>query len=412
VRPYRFALPRALAALALLCCACAAAARPATWTAGQPGGTLEVALVTVGPGEVYWQRFGHNAIRVRDTASGAEVLYNYGIFDFAEEDFLLKFIRGEMTYEIAARRPEDDLSQYRAERRRVTEQVLNLAPAQRLELARFLAWNARPENREYRYDYFAANCSTRVRDALDAALGGALRAVTDGRSRGYTLRLHAQRLTSPDLAVYLGVHAGLGPATDQPIDFWDEMFVPMEVEKHVRAVRVRDDAGAEVPLVAVERVLMEGRVPEPAQPPAWLWRFLAIGLALAALLHWLGRGEGARRRAFGAVAAVLWLVAGCGGLLLLFLWFGTAHAAAWHNHNIALFNPLCLVLLPAAWRALRGRAPASRATGWLAAAIAGIAFAAWLSLVLPGARQDTLDWIALWLPVHFAAWRVLRARDS
>lgn len=410
--PAASAILRALAALALWCCASLAAATPAARWNPQPGDSLAVSLVTVGPGEVYWQRFGHNAIRVRDTASGAEVLYNYGIFDFAEEDFFAKFIRGEMTYEIAARRPEDDLSQYRAEGRRVTEQALNLAPAQRLELARFLAWNARPENRKYRYDYFTANCSTKVRDALDAALGGALRAATDGRSRGYTLRMHAQRLTSPDLPVYLGVHAGLGPSTDQPVDFWDEMFVPMEVERHVRAVRVRDDAGTELPLVAAETVLMEGTVAEPAQPPAWFWRFLAVGLALGVLLHWLGRGHGARRRAFGALAGTLWLLGGLGGLLLLFLWFGTAHQAAWHNHNVALFNPLCLGLLPAAWRALRGRAPASRASGWLAAAIAAIAFTAWLSLVLPGARQDLMDWIALWLPLHVAAWRTLRGAGA
>jgi hypothetical protein len=402
------AIVRALCALALLCAATALPARAAQWNPGQPGESLAVSLVTVGPGEVYWQRFGHNAIRVRDTASGAEVLYNYGIFDFAEEDFFLKFIRGEMTYEIAARRPADDLDQYRAEGRRVIEQALNLSPPQRLELARFLAWNARPENRKYRYDYFSANCSTKVRDALDAAMGGALRAATDGRSRGYTLRMHALRLTSPDLPVYLGVHAGLGPATDEPVDFWDEMFVPMEVARHVREVRVRDDAGAEAPLVAAETVLMEGQVPEPAEPPAWIWRFLALGLLLAALLRWLGRGEGARRRGFGALAGALWLLSGVGGLLLLFLWFGTAHEAAWRNENIALFNPVCLLLLPAAWRALRGREPASNAGAWLAAGIAVIAFLAWFSLVLPGYRQDTLDWIALWLPVHFAAWRVLR----
>jgi hypothetical protein len=399
---------RWLGALILLLGAAGADARPATWTPGQPGESLEVSLVTVGPGEVYWQRFGHNALRVRDAASGAEALYNYGIFDFAEENFFLRFLRGEMTYELAARRPADDLGQYRAEGRQVIEQALNLSPTQRLELARYLAWNTRPENRKYRYDYFLANCSTKVRDALDAALGGALRASTDGRSRGYTLRMHALRLTSPDLPVYLGVHAGLGPTTDQPVDFWDEMFVPMEVARHVRDVRVRDDADAEVPLVAAEAVLLKGRVPEPAAPPGWIWRFLALGLALAAVLRWLARGNGARRRGFGALAGVLWLLCGIGGLLLLFLWFGTAHHATWRNANLALFNPLCLALLPAAWRALRGRAPASRAATWIAAAVASTAFLAWLWLVLPGHRQDTLDWIALWLPVHFAAWRALR----
>jgi hypothetical protein len=404
-------LRRALAALVLLC-ASAAFAQPAHWNPGQPGEALEVSLITVGPGEVYWQRFGHNAIRVRDRASGREVLYNYGIFDFAEEDFFGRFIRGEMDYEIAARRPEDDLEQYRAEGRRVVEQALNLSPPQRLELARFLAWNARPENRKYRYDYFRANCSTKVRDALDAALGGALRATTDGRSRGYTLRMHARRLTAPDLPVYLGVHAGLGPLTDQPVDFWDEMFVPMEVERHLRDVRVRDDSGAMVPLVAAETELLPDRVGEPDAPPDWFWRFLAIGLLLGALLAWLGRGAGARRRGFGALAGGLWLLAGLGGVVLALLWFATAHESAWRNGNLALFNPLCLALLPAAWRALRGRVPQGPASAVIAATITALAFGAWLWLVLPGPRQDLIDWVALWLPVHAAAWWVLRRPAS
>lgn len=402
---------RALAALALLACA-GAGAQPAQWNPGQPGESLQVSLVTVGPGAVYWQRFGHNAIRVRDTARGTEVLYNYGIFDFSEADFFLRFIRGEMTYRMAARRPADDLAEYRAEDRRVVEQVLQLSPPQRLALVRFLAWNARPENAAYRYDYFRANCSTKVRNALDDALGGALRAASDGRSRGWTQRMHARRLTAPDLLVYLGVHVGLGPSTDRPIDFWDEMFVPMELERHVRELRVRDDAGADVPLVGDERVLIEGSIAEPAAPPSWRWAFLATGLALAGLLAWTGRGTAARRRAFGALAGALWLLAGLGGLVLCGLWFGTAHDAAWRNHNLALFNPLCLLLLPAAVRALRDREPRGRFAGGIALLVLAASVLAWVGLALPGPRQDLMDWVALWLPVHLMGWRLLRASPA
>jgi hypothetical protein len=42
-------------------------------------------------------------------------------------------------------------------------------------LANSLRENARPENREYLYDYFRDNCSTRVRDAVDRAVGGRVR---------------------------------------------------------------------------------------------------------------------------------------------------------------------------------------------------------------------------------------------
>jgi hypothetical protein len=382
-----------------------ARAEPGSWPTDAPGASLEVALVTVGPGRIYWQRFGHNAILVRDRADGSERLYNYGLFDFAEEDFLVNFARGHMTYAMAGGPPGPELAAYRDEGREITVQVLNLAPAERLALRDFLEWNRRPENAKYRYDYFRSNCSTKVRDAIDEAIGGALRAATDNRSRGYTLRMHAQRLAAPDLRIALGIHAGLGAATDLPVSFWDEMFVPMEVMRHVRTVTVTDGSGRSVPLVAEERRLAEADFAQPGElPPSWLWPMLGVGLGLALLLH---MGLRARRAALripaAAALAVLWAIAGVGGMVLVLLMTATEHTAAWHNRNVLLFNPLCLALLPAAWGLARGRAVWPRASLFLARGVLVGAMLAWLWLVLPGPQQAMLDWIALWLPVHAAA---------
>ena len=57
--------------------------RPVTLTTDQPSAP-KVALVTFGPGRVYWERFGHNAIVVDDPAAGGRISYNYGVFDFQE----------------------------------------------------------------------------------------------------------------------------------------------------------------------------------------------------------------------------------------------------------------------------------------------------------------------------------------
>ena len=46
----------------------------------------------------YWERFGHDAIELRDTASGEAINFNYGVFDFSEKNFLLNFARGRMHY--------------------------------------------------------------------------------------------------------------------------------------------------------------------------------------------------------------------------------------------------------------------------------------------------------------------------
>src|SRR3546814_10904507 len=85
-----------------------------------------------------------------------------------------------------------------------------------------LAENAKPENARYGYDYFTDNCATRVRDAIDTALGGSLKSQIEGRSHGTTYRSESVRLASPAPWMWLGFDIGLGPAADQPLSVRSE----------------------------------------------------------------------------------------------------------------------------------------------------------------------------------------------
>ncbi len=363
----------------------------------------EVSLLTIGPGELFFERFGHNAIVVREAGRPA-VVYNYGIFDFAQEDFLLNFARGRMVYRVIEGPLADDLDMYRAQGRSIVEQALDIDAARARELVDFLAWNVLPENTQYRYDYFEANCSTRVRDALDRALGGALRAHGEGRSRGYTWRLDALRLMAAEPWLMLGIDLGLGPYADQRIDYWQESFVP-ETLSRVAAEATRADAsGAHVPVVGATTVLAPGLVEEPPLlPPDLRWPFLVLGLAIGAVLHRLALdARSSRRLPLAGFALAFELFCGLGGLLLLFLWFGTEHRAAWRNENLLLLNPLCLALLPAWWGIARGRLrPRPLATA-IAALVALLAAFALFSKILPWFAQANLHWIVLLLPIHLA----------
>src|ERR1700748_1654673 len=77
-----------------------------------PGEDLEVSLVTYGPGAIYWERFGHNAIRIRDPVSGESVDFNYGVFDFEDRTFLWNFARGHMRYMIDAEYSDVNQQEY------------------------------------------------------------------------------------------------------------------------------------------------------------------------------------------------------------------------------------------------------------------------------------------------------------
>jgi hypothetical protein len=405
---------RAAAALLLLLCwllagtawAQHAVSAAAATTAGseEAGAELQIALLTVGPGEVYWERFGHNAIAIHDRRSGETLSYNYGIFDFEEADFFLKFLRGHMRYSMD-----------------VMPQELDLSPAQRVALRDFLHWNLRPENAKYRYEYFTSNCSTKVRDALDQVLGGAIRRALEGRSRGYTYRLQADSLMAPIPELMLPMDLGLGPYADRRLSFWEESFIPAAFAQHLREVQIGEAGGTTRPLVlstqeispanatlkAAERSFLRRNGPYPL---GYALPVGAIGVAAAVLLVLLARARSRRARLAFALGAIGFaLFAGLGGLLLLGLWSLTEHVSAWRNENLLLLCPLWLFLLPALWRARdatwhsRGF---SRAVAWIVLLSALSALALKL---LPASVQDNAVWLALLLPVQLAlAWRLLR----
>jgi hypothetical protein len=375
--------------------------------------SIEISLLTVGPGPIFWERFGHNAIVVRDAQAGTAIAYNYGIFDFEQGDFLLNFARGNMRYRIAADDLDDDLEMYREESRSIIEQHLAFTPEQARALRDYLVWNTRPENAFYRYDYYVANCSTRVRDALDQALGGLIKRDTEGRSRGYTYRMDSLRLMAPEPLLMLGIDLGLGPYADQRIDFWREGFVPAVLARALNEVKTANADGAPQPLIEAERVLAKGTVAEPPDlPPDLRLPFLIAGAALALAIFALARSRSRAARAPVAIFAMIFeLFCGLGGIVLLFLWFGTAHESAWRNENLFLLNPLCLFLIPAAGTWMRARPRASRwrtRVAWLIALLAAFAL---FSKILPWFAQANLHWIVLFLPIHLAIALVVTRRE-
>lgn len=359
----------------------------------------EISLLTFAPGEIYWQRFGHNAILVRDHARGDARVYNYGIFDFQQKNFFLNFARGRMLYRLDEAPLDWTLRFYAAEGRWAVEQQLALSEAQRRKLADFLAWNARPENAEYHYDYFIANCSTKARDALDLGLDGGLRAALESRAGTSTWRGEVLRLMAPEPLLMRGMDLGLGPRVDVPLDQWQEGFIPMRLMEAIRSVQVDDGTGLRHPLVAAERQLLPARLAgAPVQSPvSWPMSLLA-GLGLAAVLALT-----ARMRVLGAGLAGLYtLVCGLAGTVLLLGWLATEHWGMAANRNLLLLSPLWL-LLPF----VRGRGRAAL----LALLGAGTLIALPVALMGP---QPNLHWVALLLPPHLVvlARRLRRHHNS
>jgi hypothetical protein len=307
---------------------------------------------------------------------------------------------------------EDYVRTYRRDNRSVYVQELNLPPASRLELQRFLRWNQEPAHRFYHYDYYRDNCSTRVRDALDRVIGGAIRGQTDSVAAGTTYRFHTQRLTANDPLIFTGLLLALGQGVDRPISQWEEMFLPMEMREHLRAVKVPGAGGRLEPLVLSERTLFQSTAtPPPPIPPRWLARYLFLGVLLGCAAAWLG-GVARRERpagvAFALVAGGWELVAGVAGVVLAGLWSLTDHVMAYRNENLLQVNPLALLLAVLLPFAVRGWPRAGRLARATATIVAALSVLGLVLKVLPGFDQANVQVIALALPIHLGVAAGLR----
>ncbi len=386
---------RCVAGLLLACAMGVAHAQPAA-SESQPA--PRIGVVTMGPGDIFWERFGHDAIVVDDPVHGEPVSYNFGFFDMAEDGFIGRFVRGDMQYMLVALPLQQDMQYYREVGRGAKLQWLDLDPAQARKLAADLAENAKPENARYRYDYYTDNCATRVRDALDRALGGGLRKQMEGRSSGDTYRGESVRLASPATWMWLLFDIGLGPYGDRPLSRWEQAFLPRRLADDLREAKRSDGK----PLVIDEQELLpQQQAAEPAEQPRTLWPWLLLGLVAAASVLVFARRT---PRTVAGFAIAFWSLCGILGVVLALSWAFTEHRALWANRNLLLLNPLCLLLLPGAWALLRGR-KASPRFDMLLIVMAGLAALACLPLWLQAMPQRNGHWIALLLPIHAAfAW--------
>jgi hypothetical protein len=414
-----FCRPRAPAGLCAVLAAVtavgAAHAAPASPAAARDD--LSVSVMTFGPGDHPFFKFGHDAIWIRDRAAHTDRIYNFGTFTFDSPRLIVDFLQGRLTYWLSVSSLAATLGVYERENRSIVVQELALDPEVKQALRARLDENARPENRAYKYDYFLDNCSTRVRDAIDLAVGGRLRASARGPAR-LTLRGQALRMTADYLPLYLALDLVLGPAVDVPIDRWAETFIPEELSRALAAVNVPGPTGLR-PLAAREETLYRPRrAPPLAEPPVRGGTFFCCGLGLGLILcalGWAGARLAIARVLLGALLAAWGLLVGFVGCFLVFVWLFTDHVVAHRNQNILICAPFTIAFAVLGLGVALGRPGATRqAFGVAVAALLATAVACLVKIGLLR-EQDNGALIAfffpVWLGIVAALWLV-RQRTS
>ncbi len=396
-------------------------APPSADSDAPPGSHLEVQLMTIGPGDIFYERFSHNALVIRDDRARSEVAYNWGIFDFNELGFIRRLARGEMRYSMRSSSASDLIDFHRAANRDVWLQSVNLTPAERLELQAIVQEMDTEANRYYRYDYYRDNCSTRVRDVLDRVLDGQIRTATEDVDTGTTYRWHTARLLQSVPAAYAGIQFVVGNRGDETISAWEEMFLPIRLREHLDGIRIVDERGEPAPLLGQAVHVVEAvREPIPLAAPDFLLPLLLLGSAMGAVFAGLGWAacEGKRwgRWTLTLTGAVWSSGVGLLGTALLLSWFFTDHVFWAVNENAFQANPLSLLLAGVLVReALNRNGPrvgvwAGIRSSAVAKVVGGVALAGLFIQVLPGFDQVNGEVLAVLLPAHVGlAWGVIRA---
>ncbi len=377
------------------------------------GANVTISLLTMGNGENVWELFGHSAIWIHDNPTSRDTVFNWGVFDFRQPHFLQRYLRGKRLYSMGGDSMERILLEYRYWNRTVVAQELDLTTEQKETILAAIRTNARPENVNYLYDDFRDNCSTRIRDIFDRALGGSLFSGASHR-KGTTYRWHTLRLMQGSFWTMLGVDIALGLPADRPIAVWDEMFLPRQLHDYLAVTQLDSPTDAR-PLVKSERVLFQStRGPEPERPPKLGVKLGIAGCTFAILLLCLGVASTKDTPWIRGVTATLlglWaLVVGLLGVALTLLWSVTNHVIAHGNENLLLFNPLWLVLVLLLPRFVWSR-KAVRPTRFVCAAAVTMSVLALVAHLVGLSGQANLPIIGLALPPALAI-AVVVARHS
>jgi hypothetical protein len=300
----------------------------------------KISLLTCSSGEELYSTFGHSAIRVKDTTTGQDIVFNYGVFDFDTPHFYWKFVRGKLMYQLAIQSTYRFIQVYNYEGRSVKEEKFNLTRDEKAKLIHYLKKNYKPENRYYLYDFFYKNCSSIIWDVVKPRINTEL--YFD--STAYHPKTFRQMLHPPLEKMpwsKFGIDIALGLPADKTAGFIEQMFLPSYLSKNMSNTLRSKPTNGSKQLLLEEKTLVEKKQNNSFTnfftPSIVFWGIFLLFMVFTLLIP--------KSKTTKTADYIFFSLQGLLGLLLLFLWFGTDHSAMNTNMNLFWANPIALILV-------------------------------------------------------------------
>ena len=310
--------------------------------------SVDISLLTVGPGNEVWSLYGHTALRYQDKIRKQDIAVNYGSFSFDQDYFILRFIFGATDYEMTMLPMRLFMQEYQMEKRWVVEQKLNLTREEKLEITNALYQNSLPENVTYRYNFFYDNCTTRAMDMIINHLNTDIH-ISDNQWNGESYRSMTHQWTENHRWYQFGNDLLLGICSDFKTDKTASFFLPDSVRKVFDHIVLTREDGIVEPLVYQKDYLITPQeMKEQQQDSAKALSFLTpwcifctllmVVFFITLLLQWW------QKHNLWLLDAMLLFISGVAGLVLFVMIF-SQHPTVRVNLQILLLNPLSLIFL-------------------------------------------------------------------
>ena len=303
-----------------------------------------VYLITCGPGTETYSIYGHSALRIVIPEKNSDLVYNWGVFDFSTPNFTWKFAKGRLDYMLGVEPLDRFLQTYLFEERFVYSQKINLDKVETKRLISQINENLKPENISYRYDFFYDDCSTRIRDMLEKAIGEKLLYPPPENGKDPTFRDMVGKYQNPFPWLKFGIDLIMGSPGDKKATFRDRMFLPVDMQNELVDTRINRD-GKMIPLLQNPETILDFNQPVIRSAifstPVFIFTLLLI---IIVIVSGLFKSKNANR----LLDIIVYLLFSIFSLLMIFFNFFTNHEQMRWNLNIIWLNPViifCLVAL-------------------------------------------------------------------
>ncbi len=314
--------------------------------------SVDISLLTCGPGQEVWSYYGHTALRIQDKVHGTDIAVNWGMFSFRQDFFILRFVFGLTDYQIGIFPMSDFIAEYASEGRWVRQQIIFLSRQEKLDILHAIDANYEPANRMYRYNFFFDNCTTRARDMIIHHL-----AINDTDFKNVhtqsTYRQEIHRWNENHRWARFGNDLLLGYLADRPINKQEWEFLPDNLSKDFET-EARKDTTKQTHYVGVypqkpRYIKFVDTTFYVIPPQAEVVKSESITprmvfLCFALLICVLCGVEIYKKKNFWWLDTTLLTLTGLPGVILLAMIF-SQHPTVQINFQMLLLNPLNLIFV-------------------------------------------------------------------